>query len=492
MSEINDLTPAEARVWRAFPRGEAVDFRTAEDTAEDEDASLGGAWGPERTVRASVLRALLLTAPQEEGEVAALKVAGARITGVLDLRYATVESVVRLSGCCFDEAPDLSGAHLSYLNLTDSVLPGLWSARVRVDGSLRLTGCRIRGPVRLAGAHISGALFLERAELTAPAGPQPVLQLKQATIEDELCAPRLRTHGEIRLDGATITGSVDLNKAQLHHSGRAVLDAQSLVVEGNVLMRHVDAVGWIGLGGARVAGRFDLSHTRLSNPGDAALRASGCTLGELWLRGSTPLDGRVNLRRAQIDVLFLEPEVVPDVVLLNSLVYTTLIPHEPAERRLPMLERDREGYVPHAYEQLTAAYRRIGDDDAARRVQLAKQRRRRSTLSWYGRLWGYVQDATVGYGFRPLRACVWLLSLLAVSSVAYGLEHPPPLKPSEAPDFDPVFYTLDLLLPVISFGQESAFAPEGWYQTLSYVLVITGWVLATTVVAGVSRSVSRQ
>jgi hypothetical protein len=39
--EISDLTPAEARVSRAFPRGQAVDFRTA----DDEDATDGGGWG---------------------------------------------------------------------------------------------------------------------------------------------------------------------------------------------------------------------------------------------------------------------------------------------------------------------------------------------------------------------------------------------------------------------------------------------------------------
>ncbi len=156
-----------------------------------------------------------------------------------------------------------------------------------------------------------------------------------------------------------------------------------------------------------------------------------------------------------------------------------------------MLEKG-DSYLPFIYEQLTASYRRIGDDDAARTVQLAKQRRHRRTLPWYGRLWGHVQDMTVGYGFRPLRAGGWLLSLLAVGSVAFGLHHPPPLKPAEAPDFDPVFYTLDLLLPVISFGQENAFAPEGGHQTLAYVLIITGWILATTVIAGLTRTVSRQ
>ncbi len=214
-------------------------------------------------------------------------------------------------------------------------------------------------------------------------------------------------------------------------------------------------------------------------------------IGELWLREGPVVRGTLNLRRAQVDVLFLQPEMVPAWVQLNDLTYTSLIPHEPAGRRLPMLEKG-DAYLPFTYEQLTAAYRRIGDDDAARLVQLAKQRRQRRTLPWYGRLWGHLQDVAVGYGFRPLRAGGWLLSLLAVGSVAYGLHHPPPLKPAEAPDFNPVFYTLDLLLPVISFGQESAFAPEGGYQALSYVLILMGWILATTVVAGVTRTVSRQ
>jgi hypothetical protein len=236
----------------------------------------------------------------------------------------------------------------------------------------------------------------------------------------------------------------------------------------------------------------DLLHARLSNPGGTALRASSCVIGELWLRRGPRLEGLLNLRRAEITQLSLEPEMLPDQVRLLDLTYTFLTPHVPAEERLPMLERDGQGFDPHAYEQLTAAYRRTGDDQAARVVQLAKQRRRRSTLPWHGRLWGHLQDGAVGYGFRPLRAAVWLLSLLAAGSIAYAGHPPPPLKAGEAPEFDPVFYTLDLLLPVISFGQEGVFAPSGWYRTLSYVLVVTGWILATTVVAGVTRTVSRQ
>ncbi|MFE0674791.1 membrane-associated oxidoreductase [Streptomyces sp. NPDC058867] len=480
--EINDLTPAELRVREAFATGTAVDLR---DDGADE-------LGPERSVRARLLRSLLLNGPHEPGEIAAVKLSGARITGVLDLRHATVDCIVRLSDCRFDTAPDLSGAQLKYLNLSNSELPGLSGARMRVDGSLRLTGCRFGGQVYLGGAQISGALFLERAEINGVDAAQPVLGLNQVTVEDELCAPELRVEGEIRLSGARVGGSVNLEDARLNHPGGTALDAESLDVGANLLGRRLTARGRIDLRGTRIPGRLDLLRATLSNPGNTALRASSCVIAELWLRGGPQISGRLNLRRAQIEQLHLEPEMLPEEVRLLDLTYTFLTPHEPVERRLPMLERDGVTYDPHGYEQLTAAYRRSGDDHAARHVQLAKQRRHRTTLSWYGRLWGHVQDATVGYGFRPLRALGWLLSLLAIGAVAFAVHRPPALKPAEAPDFNPVFFALDLLVPVISFGQEAAYAPEGWSQWLSYLLVLAGWILATTVLAGVTRTVSRQ
>ncbi|MFD7709738.1 membrane-associated oxidoreductase [Streptomyces sp. NPDC059786] len=482
------MTPAERRVWRAYPRGEYVDIRAA----EDEDPAHVTTWGAGRTVRASMLRTLLLKAPREDGEIAALKLAGARITGVLDLRYATVDAAVRLSHCLFDDVPELYGAQLRQLNLSASVLPGLTAATVRVGGVLRMTDCRMRGPVRLGGAQISGALFMERARFTAPDGSEPALQLNQAAVGDDIWAPELRAHGQVRLTGASVTGRINLQDAHFVHPGGIALDAQNLDVGGHIRARRVQVRGRLEFRGSRIPGRLDLLHARLSHPGDTALRASSCVIGELWLHGGERIEGALNLRRSQIEILSLGPEMLPDQVHLSNLTYTVLAPHEPAERRLPMLERDGGRYEPYGYEQLIAAYRHVGDDDAARLVQLARQRRRRTTLTWYGRLWGYVQDATVGYGFRPLRAAVWLLSLLAIGSIAFGLDRPRPVKADEAPDFNPVFYTLDLLMPVVSFGQETAFAPHGWYQWLSYALIITGWILATTIVAGVTRAVSRQ
>lgn len=81
---------------------------------------------------------------------------------------------------------------------------------------------------------------------------------------------------------------------------------------------------------------------------------------------------------------------------------------------------------------------------------------------------------------------------MLIGALAFALHPPRPLKSDEAPDFNPFFYTLDLLMPIIGFGQEGAFAPRGAYQWLSYLLVVTGWTLATTIATGITRSLARQ
>src|SRR5688572_15507929 len=125
--EINDLTPAEERVWRAFSHGESVDFLAE----TDEDVAAGAGWGAERTVRAAVLRTLLLNGPQEDSAIAALSLAGARVSGMLDLQYATVDHPARLRHCYFDEVPRFYACRLRELNLSESVLPGLTSHAVQ-------------------------------------------------------------------------------------------------------------------------------------------------------------------------------------------------------------------------------------------------------------------------------------------------------------------------------------------------------------------------
>ncbi|HEU5160051.1 MAG TPA: hypothetical protein VFU43_23845 [Streptosporangiaceae bacterium] len=500
-----DLTPVERRVWRAFPRGEEVDLRRddapgSDDLADPHDPVAGGSWGPERTVRAEVLRQLLLGEVTEPAEVAALRLVGARISGELDLQYGTVPHPIRLMGCHFDRTPNLYGARTRQVNLSASYLPGLSAATIRVEGVLRLTDARIPGTVRLGGARISGAFFLDRAHIGGDG--ERAMELNQAIVGDDVWAPGLVAHGELRMDGARVEGAFNLDEAHLSNPGRIALFGPGLTIGAGLRGKAMHADGMVHLMGARVTAAVFLLDARFTGGGRApgreraepavALQLSHCQARELLLRGAEPITSGVYLRHAQFGVISAAPEVWPPHVELDGLTYSALEPRLPAERRLELLRRDRHGFVPHAYEQLAASYRRIGDDAAARTVLLAKQRRRRAGLAWYARLWGLAQDATVGYGYRPVRAVAWLVALLVAGSVTYGLREPRAIEPATAPVFNPVVYTVDLLLPIIDFHQENAFNPVGWSQWLSYALIAAGWLLATTIATGLTRAVNRQ
>ncbi len=102
--------------------------------------------------------------------------------------------------------------------------------------------------------------------------------------------------------------------------------------------------------------------------------------------------------------------------------YENLVPHGrfPLTERLEWVAAATAEYNPEPYERLAAVLRNSGEDEDAREVLLAKQRRRRETLPVAGKLWGYVQDWAVAYGYRPGRAALWMAVLWAVTSVAFS------------------------------------------------------------------------
>jgi hypothetical protein len=162
-----------------------------------------------------------------------------------------------------------------------------------------------------------------------------------------------------------------------------------------------------------------------------------------------------------------------------------------APERLAWLNRDLNAYRPQPYEQLAGFYRRIGHDDDARRVLLAKQRTRSSALRPYARAWGYLLDWTVGYGYRPWLAGFWLLVLPCLGTTIFAADHPQPVSSGHGPHFNPLIYTFDLLIPISPFGMRDAFAPAGSSQWLAYTLIVTGWILVTAVIAGIARVLRR-
>jgi hypothetical protein len=141
-----------------------------------------------------------------------------------------------------------------------------------------------------------------------------------------------------------------------------------------------------------------------------------------------------------------------------------------------------------------ANYRQEGRDADARRVAFERERRRRSQLGPAGRAWNLVLRWTVGYGYKPLRALLWLGGLVAVGTLVFSSFHADgdlSAVRDKHPPFDATIYALDRLIPVVSFGLRDAFAPSGAAQWWAFAYTLLGWVLTIAVVAGLNAAVRR-
>jgi hypothetical protein len=298
----------------------------------------------------------------------------------------------------------------------------------------------------------------------------------------------------LRLDGARVDGEITLRGAKVGDGVTEAIAGNGLIVEGDMECNTgFTAYGRVALRRARVAGLLTFRDAVLTDA-RTAVDLARLEAGELCLRAAQPMTGALRLAQANVGTLDDDPAVWPPEIWLNGFTYDTirhLTGRVPVAERIDWVSRGPYGYQPQPYEQLAGYYRRAGHDDDVRRILLAKQRHRRTTLSAAGRIAGRVLDATVGYGYRPWLAAIWLALLLAVGTTVYAIDQPHPLPGGPIPPFNPFTYTLDLLIPIGAFGLRTAYASTGSAQWLSYALIAAGWVLATAVIAGVAHAIRR-
>src|SRR6185437_773808 len=128
-----DLTDPERLVWDAFATGAWVDLRTGDRYRDDPVRQ--DYWGPDRIVRARVIRALLLGASERKpGTAPAIRLRGARISGRLDLMGTTIDWPLVCEYCQFDNEVRLVESETKTIRITHSRLPGLNGTRIRLDG----------------------------------------------------------------------------------------------------------------------------------------------------------------------------------------------------------------------------------------------------------------------------------------------------------------------------------------------------------------------
>ncbi|MEO5873688.1 MAG: hypothetical protein ABIS86_16200 [Streptosporangiaceae bacterium] len=467
------LSPHEQRLWDAYPTGTLVDL-----TGD-----------PDPVVRATVIAQLLLGGcPISPGHVPAVRLSGALITGCLNVSGGDVDCELRLERCVLVQEPEFGNARTRQLRFAACILPGFDGGGLRAEGYVSLSGSVIEGQVQLLRAQLLGGFRMNGTRITSQ-DDRFAFFSGGMTVEAGMFARDAEIIGGMRLTGSRINGGLFLQGARLVNPGRLALDGQNLVVtDAMECSAGFTSVGSVKLRNAQVNGTLSFDQAgQISNPGHLALHLAHMQISELILSPALPIEGTVSLAYSKVGVILDSEAVWPRQLRMPGLVYESLRGGAVA-RRIDWVSRDPEGFRPQPYEQLAAWYRRDGNDNLARRTLLHKLRARRKLLPLPTRTWSWMLDVTVGYGYRPWRSAFWFALLVTVGTFTFSQVRPHSIKqPGEQPSFNALAYTLDLLLPLSAFGQRDAFDPAGWTQWLAYGIIAAGWILATALIAGVTR-----
>ena len=414
----------------------------------------------------------------------ALTADGMRIGGAMICREGfTADGQTRLNGAHIGDQLDFSGA-----SLANERGPALSADQLTVGQSMLCSaGFSARGQIRLHGATIGGVLGLDGASLANHG--RRALTAESLTAASMVCREGFTANGEVSLASAHIVGVLNLTGASLENENGRALNAEGLTVGQDMLCRKsFSARGEVNLAGAHIVGRLDLTGASLENENGRALNAERLSVGQdIACREGFSARGEVSLVNAKAASFADDPASWPATIRLRGFVYDDLgNDHTSVRQRLGWLTRNTDGYVPQAYDQLATVYRNAGRDEWARRVAIAKQRKRRSAFNPLSWLW----YATVGYGYRTWLAGAWLTVLLAVGTWLFSRAHMIATV-AHPPAFHPFAYTTDVVLPIVGLGQKSAWQPQGPALYWSWALTMAGWILATAVVAGLTGVLKR-
>jgi hypothetical protein len=496
-------------------------------------------WGPARTVRAEVLRQLLVE-PQWPVHSKGVRLRGARISGRLDVESATVRCSLLLEDCYLDGpepvALDYATVHLIVLSRC-RVVGGLTADLLVVTKGLDLEGSAFEGVVRLPNTDITGQLSFSGAKLIGTDGYGNALVGDLMRVSGSVFLDKgFTAAGAVRLPEADITGSLTCRSAKLTGTdvnGNALV-GDGMKVGGSVFLdKEFTAAGAVSVPGARIGGSLSLDGAELAKP--TALQASGVRIGgQLAWAPRWPVQGLVELERAAVhrldDDWSLPHAHWPPAgqLRLAGFTYDGFGGRKQAssQQRLDWIRRSHrpatattpKGFAAQPYEQLARVYRQAGQETEARQVAIA----RRSDLPRYGsltrtqKLGNWLLDKTIRHGYQPLRAIGLLVAVYAaVLLVFWGAQHhdgvvvpaedtktitpaPTALHCSPAyPCFYPAGYAVDVVVPIINLRQAENWRPDGhahwgWaYIAVGWTATGLGWAFTTLAVAGYTGLVRR-
>jgi hypothetical protein len=314
------------------------------------------------------------------------------------------------------------------------------------------------------------------------------------------CEAGFVADGEVSLLGAHIASALVCTGGQFSNPKGTALSADGLTVDAGMYCdTDFVADGEVSLLGAHIGGDLACTGGQFSNPNGSALDLERATVSGPLHMDSAKFQGILDLTAAKTSSYYDNRESWPQKLRLDGFVYDAIEDvsakkQDFVKERLEWLRRNEQGYSPQLYEQLAAVYRRAGQDGGVR-VLISKQRRRSAQGTRVGKIWGLLLDCTVGYGYRTWLAGLWLIGLLALGTYLFGNVYRGDLTPASKTNvpspFQPFYYTLDLLLSVVSLHVRDAWVATGYAQLLSVIYIVLCWVLASAVVLSLTGLLKR-
>ncbi|WP_086667021.1 hypothetical protein [Lentzea kentuckyensis] len=274
------LRPVERELIDHVERGEVFDL--AGDSPVDVDSMRS--WDESRTIRASVVRDIMIGRLAPDADPLGIRLRGARISDHLNLGNVRTQVWLELYCCLIEEGMNardarlagvaLSGCHLEYPGDVPLSASRLTATMVWINDGTSVEG-DVSTAVDLTSARID-ALDCRGARFRTADGPALDLYSARVAHDVQLCAGfeavGAGEFGTIRMSELEIGGSLFLHEAVLRNDTGPALNAEGLRAGGDVRMGNgFDATGEVDLATAHVTGYLDCDGAVLRNDSGPAL-----------------------------------------------------------------------------------------------------------------------------------------------------------------------------------------------------------------------------
>src|SRR5262245_13901338 len=260
---------------------------------------LGGPWvlraaeiaGEVRFASARIGGGLLWEDAKIQNSQVAVAGDGAICRGPWVLRRAVIQGAFRLRG--------MSATAIDAQQIKITAPAEAFNARgAEIGGDLILDGAVIKGGVLLGRTRVTGELSGKGADI-AGVGQDWAMAANGVIVGQGIALSGAKLHGGLMLAGARIEQGINASSIKVSSSGRAV-EADTMHVGGNWIMRGGDITGNVRFAGARIEGQVAFTESSIRGGGDLAIRADGAHIGGGWFMGRATIEGLVRFPSAHL------------------------------------------------------------------------------------------------------------------------------------------------------------------------------------------------